>query len=176
VTKAKAIMALAFLLSFAAGGAVGWIVGRAAPREPSGSRLARELGLTPEQSDKMRKIWTEVMQDSGRQFGERRQALQKQRDEAVRALLTEQQKPQYEEVTQDYTRKQAELSKEREKLFQTAVEKTKEILTPEQRVKYEELLKNRSGRGWRGRGGDGPQRTEDHPAPQSGTQGVPGIQ
>ena len=171
MTKAKVIMIVAFLVTFAAGVAAGLAYGMTRQHPHDRSWLSSELNLTPEQRDKMSAIWTEVMHNSGEHGRERRQALQKQRDDAVRALLTEPQKAQYESVLQDYSKRAGELSKEREKLFQEAVERTKLILTDEQRKKYEELLKNRLERERHPAppsGGKEP-RIEEHGAPQSGT-------
>ena len=76
----------------------------------------------------MDEIWNAVMRDSRKVQSEQRQALQKQREEAVRALLSEEQKIKYDGVLKDYADKKAELDKAREKTFQEAVEKTKLIL------------------------------------------------
>ena len=98
--------------------------------------------MTAEQRAKMDEIWNAVMRDSRKLQSEQRQAFQKQREEAVRAILTEEQKVKYDAVLKDYADKMAELGKAREKAFQEAVEKTKLILNAEQQKKYEEWLKN----------------------------------
>ena len=90
----------------------------------------------------MDEIWNAVMRDSRRFQSDQRQAFQKQRDEAVRAILAEEQKVKYDAVLKDYANKMAELGKAREKAFQEAVEKTKLILNAEQQKKYEEWLKS----------------------------------
>jgi Spy/CpxP family protein refolding chaperone len=147
VTKAKIIIGLAFLVTFLAGIAAG-IALKPASRPPAqGSWLDRELGLTKEQRDQMRAIWTEVMRDGGRpQSSDKRREYQKARDDAVRGLVPAEKQPQYEAAMQEYARKTAELGKERERAFQEAVERTKKILNDEQRRKYEEMLKNRFDR------------------------------
>lgn len=154
MTKAKTMVCICFVLAFAAGVCVGLLVSRSASGPRSGSWLSRELDLTREQREQMRQIWSEVMRASGERQRERRDTLQKERDEAISALLTNEQEREYEQLMEQYARKHQELSQERRKRFEETVEKTKQILTESQRKKYEELLKN--GRGPRGRPGGGP--------------------
>ncbi len=149
MTKTKLIMLICFLVAFAAGTAVGVLVGRSARAPRHRSRLSRELDLTGPQREQMRKIWFELMSSARRDERGRRQALRTERDEAVQGLLVEEQREQYEKVMQDYSRKSEELAQERRQLFQEAVEETKKILTESQRKKYEELLEKRKGRGRR---------------------------
>ena len=145
MTKARVMMLACFLVAFAAGTALGLLVGRPALAPHSRSRLSRELDLTPQQREQMRQIWSDVMRSAPQDEYERRQALRTQRDEAIQALLAEEQKPRYEEVMQEYSRKVDELAQERQELFQKATERTKEILTESQRKKYEELLEKARG-------------------------------
>lgn len=172
MSKAKIIIGVAFVVTFLAGIAAG-IAFKPMPPPPSpGSWLERELNLSKEQSAQMKAIWTDVMRDSGRQQSmDKRREYQKERDEAVRALVAEDKKTAYDAILQEYTRKTTEMSKEREKAFQEAVERTKKILNDEQRKKYEELMKNRFDRdrhrpgGPGGRGGPGgPGRDAGKPA------------
>ncbi|MGO8702765.1 MAG: Spy/CpxP family protein refolding chaperone [Candidatus Brocadiia bacterium] len=141
MTKARLMLILiaAFAVTMAAGFVVGYTIPSSTRRAP---RRFPDLKLTAEQTGKMDEIWNAVMRDSRKVQSEQRQALQKQREEAVRAMLTEEQKIKYEGVVKDYQAKMAELGKTREKTFQEAVEKTKLILNPEQRTKYEEWLKS----------------------------------
>jgi Spy/CpxP family protein refolding chaperone len=141
VTKARLMLVLiaAFAVTLAAGAAAGYAIRSYTHRA---SRRFPDLKLTAEQKAKMDEIWNAVMRDSRRFQSDQRQALQKQRDEAVRGILTEEQKLKYDGLLKDYAGKRAELDKGREKAFQEAVEKTKLILNAEQRVKYEEWLKN----------------------------------
>jgi hypothetical protein len=50
---------------------------------------------------------------------------------------------QLDKVYEAHTQKTNELSEQRRKAFDAAVEKTKAILTPEQRAKYEQVLARR---------------------------------
>ena len=156
MTKAKLILIIAFVVTLAAGVVAGFtlrmwshrphrpFVGEG-PRGPGAAAPHNrfpDLTLTEEQDAKMKEIWDAVMRESRENQGKQHQAFQKQRDEAIRAILTEEQKVKYDEVLKDYAGKMAELGKAREKAFQEAVEKTKLILNAEQRKKYEEWLKN----------------------------------
>ena len=141
MTKARLMLILiaAFAVTLAAGLVGGYAV-RSYTHRPA--RRFPDLKLTAEQTGKMDEIWNAVMRDARKLQSEQRQALQKQREEAVRALLTEEQKLKYDGVLKDYAGRMAELGKAREKTFQEAVEKTKLILNPEQQKKYEEWLKS----------------------------------
>jgi len=137
-------MLAAFVLAFAAGVAAGFLAGR--PRPKQGSWLSAELALTPAQEEQMRKIWSEVMSGGRREQFERRAALDKERDEAIRNLLPEESLAAYEALLQEHAQKVAGLSDERRKQFQAAVDRTKAMLTEAQRAKYEEFLKKRGDR------------------------------
>lgn len=167
MNKTRTMVLVCFLVAFAAGTAVGLLIGRSRRGPRDRSRLTRELNLTPAQRKQMRKIWSDVMSAGWRQRRERSDALQKERDEAVKALLSEEQKAQYEEVMQGYSRKIADAAEERGKIFQTAVERTKQILTDAQRKKYEELLEKRPEMGPRHRRGNRKtERSEAHDTPR----------
>jgi Spy/CpxP family protein refolding chaperone len=141
MTKTKILLVVVFLVTFAAGVVAGRLYWQSGHRPPGPSFLAAELNLTAEQREKMHTIWTESMSDGGRRQWDQRKVLGQERDAAIAALMTAEQKPQYEKILQDYTRKLDEQGQERKKAFDQAVEKTKQILTPEQVAKYEELLK-----------------------------------
>ena len=156
MTKTKMILIVSFLVTAAAGIGVGMLVSWPNPRYARRSRLARELNLSSEQQEQMRKIWSEVRGFRGGRTGENRRALTQERDKAMIALLSEEQLSRHQQIVQEYERKLEELSQERRRRVQEAVKRTKQILTPEQAGKYEELLKKRGGRdrgrGWRRHG------------------------
>jgi Spy/CpxP family protein refolding chaperone len=81
---------------------------------------------------------------SRRRQHEQREALEKERDERIHALLADDQKEEYDALLQEYASKLAALTEERKQWFQKAMEQTKEILTEAQRQKYEELLKKQA--------------------------------
>ena len=156
MTRTKIILMVSFVITFAAGGVVGRLILPSGHRPPGPSFLAAELNLTSQQRDQMHTIWTEIMRTGGRREWDQRKALAQERDQAVAALLTPEQRPQYEKVLQDHTRKLDELSQERKRNFDQAVERTKQILNPEQVKKYEELLKKPRERGFGGPPGPPP--------------------
>ena len=150
MTRINIIITFAFVVALFGGVAVGLLGARMpASREPR-SWLADELNLSSDQRDQMRAIWQDV--SKGRQSdGERRRALDKERTEAVVALLSNEQKAQYDKIQQDFSARMQEMSKQREQAFADAQTRTKAMLTEEQRVKYEQLMqKRREEKGNRG--------------------------
>lgn len=144
----------------------------------SGSWIARELSLTPEQHEKMREIWSGIRDQSGAR--DKRRELGRQRDEEIRALLTPEQLARHEEILAKYEKRQDELREAGEALMRQAEQRTREMLTPEQRTKYEEFLKQRRddprGRGPGGPGGPGGPPTKPSgalPKPAHGQAPVP---
>jgi hypothetical protein len=124
--------------------------------------LADQLGLKPEQSEQMKAIW-EGVRGSGKPRNDARMQYRKERDDALQALLTPEQKAAYGKLVDHYNAELAELNKQQEAEFQAAVERTKTILNEQQRASYDKLLKN----GFRGgpggpRGDRGPGRGQDH--------------
>jgi len=112
------------------------------PHDRTWSWLTEELKLTSEQSEKIKVIWSDMLQGPGqRPGGEPRRAAQKERDDAIVALLTPEQKGTYDKIIERYNQQVGEMNKAREAAFQAAVEKTKAVLDANQRAKYEELLK-----------------------------------
>ncbi len=148
MTRTRLFIILGFALAFVAGGSVGMLTapgqrdGRTQhPRGPD--RLSKELGLSSEQQAQMRDIWSKVMGgEAMQQWRQRRQELGRQRTEAIEALLSDQQRKQYEQILAEHARRIEEYEQERHQLVQAAVDRTKSILTPEQAKKYEEIRKS----------------------------------
>ncbi len=138
--KAKLVLILSLAVVFAAGLALGVLVGRLRDEGGRPSWLTRRLDLTAQQREQMHEIWSEVMRGDGRSHWERVQELRKQREDALMGLLTEQQRAEYERLRQEIDREIERLFEQRREAFEQAVERTKEILTPRQREKYEEML------------------------------------
>jgi len=122
---------------------------RVSARPAAHLSLSDELGLTAQQREQMKEIWSKVVErdGTGGSAGDRRAALRKDRDEAIAKLIPEDQKAAFEKIQQDYTTALDALNKERSKVYQDAVERTKQILDAAQRVKYDEVLKRRAERG-----------------------------
>lgn len=149
MTKQILLTVFLFVVALTSGVFIGMNVARHGERPPEGrSRLTEELKLTPDQQIQMRAIWQELAPGPGRQHNDKRRQLSKERDDAVAALFTPDQKTAYDKVLEHYNQQMAEMNHERDLAFQKAVERTKAILTPEQRTKYEEILaKEPFGRG-----------------------------
>jgi len=148
MTKVKAILIVSFLVTFAAGTATGLLVAHLDHRRGGPSWLETELDLTSQQREQMHNIWSEVMGSMMRQRSEQSKALRQERDQAILALLTEDQRTRYDAILKDYARKDAEMSDQRKQAFEEAVKRTKEILTPEQAGKYEELMRRQPEKGF----------------------------
>jgi Spy/CpxP family protein refolding chaperone len=120
-------------------------VGSGATNQPAehGS-LIDELGLTAQQRDQMREIW-EGTRGRVHQVFEDAQQLQKDRDDAIVALLNDEQKAKFERISKDYADRFGALQKKRDQAFEDAVEKTKSILNDVQRQKYEQILRRHVG-------------------------------
>jgi len=89
----------------------------------------------------MREIWEGVRSKVNGAY-EDAQDLQKKRDEALFSLLTtDEQKAKFERISKDFAEQFNELSRQRDKAFDQAVERTRKLLTDEQRKKYDEILK-----------------------------------
>lgn len=112
------------------------------PQSADITPLVAELQLTPAQRDQMRTIWERVRGDIHDSF-DRAQRLQKQRDEAIFTILTEEQKSRFQVIAREYADRFTELTQNRDKTFQTAVDQTKTLLNQDQQVKYDQLLKER---------------------------------
>lgn len=146
MTKTKMILLGSFLLAFAAGTALGLLVSR--PDRPAHGRSPlAELNLTPAQREQMKKIWTETHGAASKPQGEARSAAAQRREQAIQALLSDEQKARYDAIQQEYSRKLEELSQERKKASDAAVERCKRLMSPEQAAKYDELIKKQRERG-----------------------------
>ncbi|HWB54506.1 MAG TPA: hypothetical protein VG722_09945 [Tepidisphaeraceae bacterium] len=146
MNKTIVTILLGFLLTFAAGVVVGLVPARhmfPPPPPPDRSWLADQLHLTKDQRDQMQQIWSEVMPHPRDQMMDKRHELQRQRDDAVRDMLTPEQRKKFDDIVHTYDQSFADLQKERGKAIQEAIARTKLILNPEQRQKYEEILKHR---------------------------------
>jgi Spy/CpxP family protein refolding chaperone len=147
-TDSRAVLALAFALTLAAGVAGGLVAARA-PGVKSAIASAHspldELQLSADQTRQMRTIW-EAVRDSVQGCQIRGQTLRQQRDRAMESLLTDEQKARFEKVAQDYNNQILALNSQREATFQSAVTETTKILNDQQRLAYKRILRTRTGR------------------------------
>jgi Spy/CpxP family protein refolding chaperone len=140
MSKGLIILVLAFIVVFAAGVAGGLVVRQSAQPPDQKSWLSSELGLTPEQQEKMRAIWAPGDRQRPGQSFEQIRAVWAWRDKSVQELLTEEQRARYDQIVKEADQKLAAITAERKKGFEEKAARTKEILTPEQREKFEALL------------------------------------
>ena len=178
MNRARLLFVMGFLLAMCAGVVVGMVVGRApkaetTPAPTSRPSLEADLKLDPQQSEQVHAIWSGVwssvrQMDSNRT--DKRRALSRERDEAITQLIPAERKAEYDRIMQDYTSKVAELSKDRDKIFQDAEQKMKPLLTETQWKRYEEIKKERMDRGHGGR----PPGGRGGPHPSSNRSGPPG--
>jgi Spy/CpxP family protein refolding chaperone len=131
------------------------------------SWLADQLDLTTDEQQKMDAIWADVKQQMSRDW-DKRHDLDRQRDEAVRDLLSNDQLVQYEEIYETYREKRADMEKTRDGLIKSAEERSRELLTDSQKVQWDQLAKDMHGHRV-GPGGPGP----DH-GPGGGPDHGPG--
>ena len=147
--KARLILMVLFVLTLSSGLVAGMLFSRFPPSKGvavSRTPLAEELNLTPEQNEKMRVIWEGVRGRVDDCFV-RAQDIQKKRDAALLALLTDEQKVKFAKLQQDCSESLAALKDDRNDAFSDAVKQTEKMLTETQRARYHEILQGRLHRG-----------------------------
>ena len=172
MTRIRLILLGSFIVVFAAGISTGLLLphlkGPPRPRSP----LSRMLKLTPKQEKQMQEIWGEP----GRGPGDKGPSITGEREQEVKQLLTEEQRPKYEAILQKYKARREEIAQERRRAFEEKIARTKEIFTAEQLAAYEKWLKEqREGRkgGPPGQPGRRPDRPEHQGRPAGAPQGSP---
>ncbi len=163
----------------------GFVVGMGMTRPPIGPKiqghswLVDKLQLSPEQSEKIKAVWSENLHDTGKRRSDSIKQFRKDRDDALMSLLSPEQKAAYEKILAHYNDQITELNREQEAQFQAAAGKTKDLLDDHQRQIYDELLK----KGFRGSPGvrpDGGHEGRDgreggHPWHNAATTTQPGA-
>lgn len=146
-SRLKLVVILVTFLALAAGVTAGMLAAKlpastAPPLLPPIDRtpLAEELQLNPDQRDQMRTIWEGVRTNVHETF-QLAQQVQKERDDALVALLNDDQKAAFEKIARQYADEFTDLTRQRDQTFADAVERTRKLLNAEQRTKYEEILK-----------------------------------
>ena len=188
----KIVVIFGFLVAFAAGLVVGLERRPAPPAHATGPATTRASGprgflpaalnLTPEQQAEMKKIWDDASGPgpASHDQREKRDKARKERDDQLMALLSPEQKTQYEEIQKSYREKNDAIDRDLRADFQRRVEETNKILTPEQQAKYQELLahrqqfdrgdrgpRDRGDRGFRDSNRRGDDRATSQPRPQT---------
>jgi Spy/CpxP family protein refolding chaperone len=152
MNRARVLFILGFVLSLGAGVVIGMVVGRApiTPAATTHRGPGFDLGLTPQQDEKVREIWSAVRQtDGGR--NDRRHSLSKERDDAIQQLIPAERQADYDRIQQSYKNKSVEMQKEHDRLVQEAEQKMKAVLTDAQWKRFEEMKRERADRGKNGR-------------------------
>lgn len=149
MTKLKLLAGIALLLAYAAGIATGWAGYTLAGEQPPppkdrGSWLSHELGLSPEQKEKMEGIWSQEARGDDRSSV---RDLYDARNSEVRALLTEEQQASFDEIYRAFDAKREAVFAERRARHQKSVDETMTILTPEQQEKYKTIVEDLEKRG-----------------------------
>jgi len=140
--KAPLIFTICFLTAFGAGVSATILWERSQNYGQDG--WLKDLHLSQDQREKIKAIWTDAMK-AGTYPTQRdkREALQRERDEALQALISSDQKDRFDEILRTYRTRADELSAESKKAREEAYERTKAVLTDSQRAIYEELRKKR---------------------------------
>jgi Spy/CpxP family protein refolding chaperone len=144
--RSTVFLSVASVLVLGAGLVVGRLSDRLRPVAPPAVEHGKgwfsdTLGLSMEQKLKMDGIWSDVRQQIDK-MGDRRHSLDRDRDAAIRALLTPEQSEAYDKIFADYHNHRADLDKDREKLFHDANDRSRALLTPDQQVKWEAMSKD----------------------------------
>jgi hypothetical protein len=173
--RSTILLSTAAVLVLSAGLVLGRLSTRLRPPQPSPDHhrgwFPEQLGLTAEQQKSMDGIWAEVKPQMDK-INDRRRAADKDRDAAIRALMTPEQLAAYDKIFADLHAKHQDLDKEREALFHSANDRSRALLTADQQVKWDAMQKDmhdheRHGPGGGGPGGPGgPGRMHNGPASQ----------
>lgn len=147
--RSNLIILATFILVLSAGMVVGrlWaklapVVERSADHQPSW--LADQLELTTQQRQQMDAIWADTKQKLDK-AGERRAELDRDREQAVLAMLTPAQQKSYQKIIADFRARRTELEKERHDLIHDADQRSEALLNPDQKTRWEQLRNNRHG-------------------------------
>jgi hypothetical protein len=137
-------LVLAYILALAAGTTSGLLAERWRGTAPpvATTPLADQLGLSAAQVVQMREIWQKTDADS---YLRRAQDIQRERDQALVGILTDDQKEKFAIMDQEFARRFDDLKEERNAVFRDALSKTEAMLSDEQRAKYEQIVRQRIG-------------------------------
>jgi hypothetical protein len=147
--RSRFIFIVAFLLAMSAGAVLGALWAklpvatgetRTNPERHGPEWLPDQLHLRPDQKAQMDAIWAEMHSKIGKAYGEKR-ALEKERDEACKALLTDDQRAAWDKIRQDYRPRIDEANPPRDSLVRDAEARTRALLDPDQQKRWDELTK-----------------------------------
>lgn len=139
------VVILAVSAGLVAGLALQRIPADSPPPRPARTPLAEELQLSDGQITEMKNIWESVREKADSAFADA-QSLDRARDDAVYALITNEQKAEFAAIQKDYAEDLAKLKTQRDVLFDEAVKQTEQILSDAQKKRYREILASRLDR------------------------------
>jgi hypothetical protein len=143
MSNLKLVILLGFVLIFAAGITVGRSPSLKEQPQTKGhehSWLSNQLHLSSPQEAQMKTIWSDpsiTRPDLPKLCRE----ADHQRDEAIRNMLTPDERAKYDQIQRDHDATIAAIFGEKSQAMRDAEEKTRMILSDEQRKKYDEILK-----------------------------------
>jgi hypothetical protein len=148
--RSRQVFLIAAVLVLCAGVVVGRLSARLAvepPPPPAGhspSWLQDQLALSGDQRQQMDAIWAEVKQEMGTDR-DRRREFDRERDEAIQNLLSDQQKLIYQEIYNEYHTKRQQMENTRDALIKNAEERSRAMLSDSQKVRWDQLSKDMHG-------------------------------
>jgi hypothetical protein len=153
----------------------GVVVGKLSTRLPEmvvgkpgggGPPWAAQLGLTAEQQKQWDAIWADVSPKIGKTFDSRR-AIDRERDQAVLALLTSEQRAAFEKIQNDCRVKRQDCDHDRDHIIHDAEDRSQALLDDVQKKRWDTLQKDwqQHRRGPHGFGGRGDRPGPDRPGP-----------
>ena len=156
MSKEKIVVVVGFLIAFGAGLVVGLQVRRPVPAAaPAAERwwLTAELDLTPQQEQQAKAIWARIRQQHG-EMESRRRAIREQRDQAVKALLTDTQRAEYDAILESYAQQMSQMGQAHRQIWQDGMNSIRALLTESQQQKFD-TMREKWRSEWR-RPGSGP--------------------
>lgn len=155
--RANLILIVVAVLTLGAGVTGGLLIARVSAAAAGGTQhtfpagtalpspLAEELRLTPSQREQLRTIW-EGVNETVQDCFEQARGIQRQREDALVALLSPEQKSRFERIAADYAQRFDGVVQRRNAAFDNAVKQTRQILDPGQRDAYDKMLQKRLGK------------------------------
>ena len=117
---------------------------RQQPGQAGGSPLSDQLRLTPAQAAQMRSFW-EAARDTAHACARDAERVQRDHEKQLTAMLTDEQKQQYERLSRQNHDRIAALDDERKQAFRQAVAQTKQVLRDDQWRAYQQIIRNELG-------------------------------
>jgi Na+-transporting NADH:ubiquinone oxidoreductase subunit NqrC len=145
--SAKLVLPVVFLLTLCSGVVAGVLVSRL-PTDKNSSparnstELQAALGLTPDQQEKMKSIW-EGTRATVDDCVTKARDIQREQDEALSSLLTEDQKAKFKKIQSDFRHRSEDLKKTEEQAIHQAVQQTDQLLDESQRKQYHAIIDQR---------------------------------